>query len=229
MSEETQPGEPVVISVRGEAEREVGAERGTARIAVRSEGGDRGAVLDDVAVEAAAVRARIEQLHDEGAVTTWTSEQLSAWSTQPYGDHGRRLAPRQHAAVNLRAEFGDFAALGRFVAEFAEHPLVVIEGIDWTLTPATERRVESDVAASAVHQALARATAYAAALGLTDVRPLAVADLGLLDPGSGGGPTPRMMMASASFDRAGDDRPDIDLRPGDITVRAAVEARFTAR
>ena len=61
----------------GEAEREVGAERGTARIAVRSEGGDRGAVLDDVAVEAAAVRARIEQLHDEGAVTTWTSGRRS--------------------------------------------------------------------------------------------------------------------------------------------------------
>ena len=84
--------------------------------------------------------------------------------------------------------------------------------------------LEREVAAEAVRAAVERATAYAEALGRTDVVPVEIADLGLLSQGD---PVPMPRMAKMSMDAAG--AAALDVRPEDIVVTAAVEARFTAR
>lgn len=72
--------------------------------------------------------------------------------------------------------------------------------------------------------AVARASAYAAAIGRHDVRPIEIADLGLL--GSASAPPARLMAKAAAFDAAGS---AVQFRPDEIVVSAGVEARFVAR
>ena len=80
--------------------------------------------------------------------------------------------------------------------------------------------------------AVARANAYAGAIGLSTVTPLEIADLGLLTRNdSPAAPRQeRMLMAKASFAAdAGGAAPTVQLQPEDIVITAAVEARFSAR
>ena len=99
--------------------------------------------------------------------------------------------------------------------------------VDWQLSPETRARVERDVATDAVAAAVERATAYASAIGLTQVTPVQIADLGLLNGGAPEAPAPRMFARAAM---AMDAAPPaaVDFRPDDIVVTAAVEARFSA-
>lgn len=220
----------VIITVRGDHEARIAPELAVARVSVRLDGAERAVVLSRATGIAMTLREEMQAHQDAGAIAQWSSERVSVWSDRPWSQDGAQLPLVHHATIGARAEFTDFAALSDWVTRIADREGVTVEGVDWTLTPETERATERDVAGGAVRVAVERAEAYAAAIGRTSIEPLEIADLGLLGrPGNdGGGPQPRMF-AMASADSGGRGGPGLQFEPQPITVSSSVEARFTAR
>ncbi|GAA1848835.1 SIMPL domain-containing protein [Microbacterium koreense] len=219
----------VTITVRGEHEARVAPEEGIAQISVRTEGHDRGDVVERIASLATPIREDLAARAAADEVTDWSSQRVSLWANRPWNSEGKQLSLVHYASVEMTATFTDFAALSWWVSNVAERDGVQIDGISWRLTPATAARVEADVAAHAVRVAVQRAQSYADALDLGAVIPLEIADTGLLvkaDAGAG----PEMRLARAAFAAdTGAGGPALEFEPEDIVVSAAVEARFTAR
>jgi len=221
----------VIISVRGEHETRLAPERGTVHLTVQTEGPERGAVVERVAALALPVREQLAERASAGTVAEWSSQRASVWANRPWNADGKQLALVHYASVEFTATFTDFAALSWWVGDIAERDGVQVSTVTWSLSPETARATEASVAAEAVRTAVARATAYAAAIDRTSVTPLEIADVGLLARAESESPafTPKMLRAAAmSADSAGGG-PAVELQPADITVSAAVEARFTAR
>ncbi|GAA1959439.1 SIMPL domain-containing protein [Microbacterium deminutum] len=221
----------VVITVRGEHETRIAPEEGVVRLSVRTEGPDRGEVVERMSSLAAPLRDDLETRKDSGVVTEWSSQHVSVWANRPWNSEGKQLALVQYASVEITATFADFASLSWWVSDVAERDGIQVDGVEWRLTPATAKRIEAEVASQAVKVAVERATAYAGAVGLASISPLEIADVGLLDHrDSAGGPPEMMRMAKASFAMdAGGAAPSVQLEPEDIVVTAGVEARFVAR
>jgi len=221
----------VVITVRGEHETRIAPERAIAHLTIRAEGPERGAVVERMSALTEPVRDDLAARKSAGTVTEWTSQRVSVWSERPWNNEGKRLAPVHYATVDFSVTFTDFAVLSWWAGEVAERDGVQLGWIEWKLTPETKASVERDVATQAVGVAVARATAYAGALGLANVTALELADVGLLtQPGAPeAAPAPRMMMAKASFASDTGGGPAVQLQPEDIVISAAVEARFAAR
>lgn len=222
----------VVITVRGEHETRIAPERAIVHLTIRAEGPERGAVVERMSALTEPVRDDLAARKAAGTVAEWTSQRVSVWSERPWNNEGRRLAPVHYATVDFSVTFTDFAVLSWWAGEVAEREGVQLGWIEWKLTPETRTSVERSVATEAVGVAVARAAAYAGALGLSDVAALELADVGLLDRQERPEmtPAPRMMVAKASFaaDAAGGG-PAVQLQPEDIVISAAVEARFAAR
>jgi uncharacterized protein YggE len=222
----------VVITVRGEHETRIAPERAIAHLTIRAEGPERGAVVERMSALTEPVRDDLAARKTAGTVAEWTSQRVSVWSERPWNNEGRRLAPVHYATVDFSVTFTDFAVLSWWAGEVAEREGVQLGWIEWKLTPETRASVERSVATEAVGVAVARAAAYAGALGLSDVTALELADVGLLDRQDRpeAAPGPRMMVAKASFaaDAAGGGSA-VQLQPEDIVISAAVEARFGAR
>ncbi|WP_019179859.1 SIMPL domain-containing protein [Microbacterium yannicii] len=221
----------VVITVRGEHEIRIAPERAVAHLTIRAEGPERGAVVERMSALTEPVRDDLAARKSAGTVTDWTSQRVSVWSERPWNNEGRRLNPVHYATVDFSVTFTDFAVLSWWAGDVAERDGVQLGWIEWKLTPETRAQTERDVATQAVGVAVARATAYAGAIGLADVTALEIADLGLLArhdrPESG--PAPRALMAKASFAADTGSGPSVQLQPEDIVVSSAVEARFVAR
>nr|WP_274638152.1 SIMPL domain-containing protein [Microbacterium bovistercoris] len=214
----------VSITVRGDHEVLRSPEEAVAHIAVRAEGAERGAVVERIAALSAPIRDGLAARKDAGGLSDWSSQRVAVWAERPWNPEGRQLAVVHHAAVQISATFTDFTALSWWVSQVAEQDGVHVGDIDWRLTRDTEAALEREVAAQAVRVAVERATAYAQALGLTEVVPVQIADVGLLGRSA---PAPlRAARASFSADAA---PPSLDFQAEDIVVSAAVEARFTAR
>jgi uncharacterized protein len=211
----------VVITVRGESERRVAAERAVVRVTVRADGSDRGPVVERAQDRARTVQDGLVAHQRSGEVSDWSSGRVSVWSERPWNEHGAQLPLVHHANVELTATFVDAGALSWWLGDVAESDEVQIADISWRLSPETRMQVERDVASAAVHVAVERAEAYADALGLASVVPLEIADAGLLatrpEP-----PTPRLMAA------AGGAGPAFSVQPTDIVVSSTVEGRFRA-
>ena len=218
----------IMVSVRGEHELRVAPERAVVRLTVTADGPQRGAVVERIAALAEPLRHELAAHESSGAVAEWSSERISVWADRPWNADGAQLALVHHGSIGLTAEFADTTAASDWVASVGLRDGVRVDGIDWRLTPETRAAREKEAATAAVGVAVARATAYASALGLSTVTPLEIADLGLLGhPDQGGAPMPKMMRAAAFADVGS--APDLGLRPADIVVSAAVEARFSAR
>lgn len=219
----------VTITVRGEHEARVAPEEGVAQISVRTEGRERGDVVERIAALAAPIREDLANRASSEEMTDWSSQRVSLWANRPWNSEGKQLALVHYASVEMTATFTDFAALSWWVSTVAERDGVHVDGISWRLTPATATRVEADVAAHAVRVAVQRAQSYADALGLGAVVPLEIADTGLMvatDPN----PRPEMRLARAAFaSEPVGGAPALEFEPEDIVVSAAVEARFTAQ
>ena len=80
---------------------------------------------------------------------------------------------------------------------------------------------------AAVADALERAQAFAAALGLGNLAPVALADPGML--GDQAGSAADRMIEVASLRTMKDAGGELAFTPRDIELRAAVDARFVAR
>lgn len=217
----------VIITVRGEHEKRVAPEEGVVRVTVRARGPQRGPVVEQLAALAEPLRTDLTARTADGSVREWSSEHVAVWVDHPSNAEGQQLPPIHHASVDITATFTDLTALSWWVSDVASRDGVQVDDVTWRLTRKTRTDTEAAVAADAVSVAVARAAAYATAIGRATIEPVEIADLGLLTDGGGnGGPQPiarAMMFASAESGA------HLELKPQDIVVTAAVEARFTAR
>lgn len=218
-----------VITVQGRFSTWHQPERATVQLRVGLEGADRQRVFDGTTRAADTVRSSITALHDaqSGPVTWWSSDTLAVWSTKPWNNEGRQLAPVIHAAINFSVRFSDFAALTRWIEEIAAIDSVTVGHIEWSLTQARTTTVTAEVRSRAVKDAVAKASVYAQSIGLGQVKAIALADPGMLgDQGSGPAPYIQDAMMMRAVGGAGDT--ELVLKPEDIEVSAVVDARFIA-
>ncbi|WP_262403425.1 SIMPL domain-containing protein [Actinomadura sp. CNU-125] len=125
--------------------------------------------------------------------------------------------------VWIRPVIGDFAVLGELVTRLGDLERTSVHGPEWDLRPGSD--VYARAARQAAQEAVARARSYAEALGarLTGLVELSDEGLGRTDE-----PVPVRLAAAYGAAESGGEPEPIDLEPALRTVRAAVEARFTA-
>lgn len=216
-----------VITVQGSHDAFHPAERATVTVSVGFEGPDQAPVVVRTTQGTSALVAGIVDRHDpeRGPVTWWASDRIRVWARRPFNDKGEQVPLVHHAVTTTRAKFRDFEELARWVERAATYPGVRIDGIEWALTERTKEETVGAVRARAVAEARRKAQTYAEALGLSDLRCVAVADPGMLgDQVHGGGAGP------VAFSRAGagEEKGGLALTPEDIAVSATVDARFVA-
>ncbi|MCS5721336.1 SIMPL domain-containing protein [Herbiconiux sp. CPCC 203407] len=218
-----------IITVAGSSRLRRNPERARVRIGIGFEGSKRDSVLAATRAAHESLTGSLETLLDEqhGPVIVWSSEEIRVWGQRPWSQDGTRLPVEFHSAVFVDAEFDDFEALSEWIDVVAIREGIAIDGIDWLLSPETEHEVQSEARRSAVVDALEKAHEYAEALGLGEVRALAVADPGLLES-SAIAPlgAPEMMALGRAMPAAGGG--GMELRPSAIAVEATVHIRFAA-
>ena len=214
----------VIITVRGEHELRVAPERATVQLTVALDGADREEVVTRALAVAEPVRSSIVEREQGGSVEQWTSQRLSVYAERPWSSEGKRLAPIYRASIDFTATFSDISEMSIWVTDISVADGVSIGDVDWHLSSETEREVEREVATQAVAVAVGRARAYAEALGLSDVRPLEIADRGLIST------EPPMFtpVAAAARGMAMDSAAGMEFQGEQITVSATVEGRFAA-
>lgn len=219
----------VTVTVRGEHEARLVPERATIHISVRAEGAERSEVVDRVMALTEPVRDSVTTRARAGTVIDWTSKRLSVRAERPWNSDGNRLSPVYYASVDLTATFAEASELSLWVSDISPWDGVEVGWVDWHLTPETISRIEREVAAEAVGAAVARAQAYATALGLGAVEPIEIADAGLIAPAPTQPFAGAPKMRGAMIQQSGDVRASMEYEPDEIVVSATVEARFLAR
>ena len=210
------------ITVRGSFSAFQPPERGTVHATIAYEGPEMEPVYDRVARDLEAVIASIVPLEAQEAVTWWSADQLRTWSNRPWNDKGKQLPLVHHASVLVEVKFGDFAALSRWVGQHtADVEGFRVERVEWALTVAQRETLLRQVRTRAVQDAVSRAQQYADALGMGKIKPVAVADAGMLNARpEGAADGVHMRMAAAGGGAVA------ELVPEHIEVSAAVDARF---
>ena len=174
---------PTEITVRGTFIAFQAPERGTVHATIAFEGPAMEPVYDRVARDLEAVKASVTPLKtgDHGPVTWWSAEQLRTWSTRPWNKDGVQLPLVHHASVGIEVKFRDFAALSRWVGQHvANTDGFRVSHVEWALTSKRRTELQRQARTRAVEDAVIRAQQYADALGLGKIRPVAIADAGML-------------------------------------------------
>lgn len=218
------------ITVRGTFSAFEAPERGTVHASLAFEGAAMQPVYDRVAAILESVRSTIVPLHnpDDGPVTWWSADQLRTWSNRPWNSDGVQLPFVHHASVKLDVKFSDFAALSRWVAQHTvDTDGFSVSQVEWALTERRRDELRKHARTEAVRDAVTRAQHYANALELGPIRPIAIADAGMLEANL----RPEVV-SNASYMRAmaapagAGGAPQVQLAPEDIEISAAVDARF---
>ena len=219
------------LTVRGSHVAYQRPERGTVHVTLGFDGPELAPVYERVVRDLEAVKSSVKPLHDpeHGPVTWWSTQHVRTWAERPWSQDGQQLPLVHHASIELQVKFRDFDELTRWVSgHVTSTPGFSLDGVVWALTETNRQDLERAVRTRAVQDAARRAQEYADALDLGPVRPVAVADAGLL---GGGGPPSDLRPASyqrmaMAKDAAGG--AELELAPGDIEVSAEVDARFVA-
>jgi len=213
------------ITVRGSFSVFQPPERVTVHAAVAYEGPEMAPVYQQVARDLETVTGSVQPLLD-GPITRWTAQQLQTSSTRPWNHDGVQLPLVHRASVSVEAEFGDFTEM----SAWAGANIAAVEGfrvsqVIWSLTGARRDELRRDARRRAVQDAADRAQQYADALDLGVIRPVALADAGMLgvNPDHVAG---HQYLRAAATGPGG--APDVEFVPQDIEVSAAVDARFAA-
>ncbi|WP_125775200.1 SIMPL domain-containing protein [Antribacter gilvus] len=217
------------ISVEGHARRTHPAELGTVRLSVTFSGADRSEVADAAGRVHSRLVDQAREHASSGAATRWDASSVHAFSfedwVKPEAHQGEQKVRRFRASAGLSVVFADFDALSAWITDVLDTDGVDLGGVEWDLTEETRDTLLAEVRTEAARETAERAQAYAAALGLGEVRPVAVFEDGLR-PGVGGpgvGHPERRMFAMAA-----DAGPQLELSPGDLEVTARVTADYEA-
>jgi hypothetical protein len=218
---------PTEITVRGTFSAFQTPERGTVHATIAFEGPAMEPVYDRVARGLEAVKASVTALKtgDHGPVTWWSAQQLRTWSNRPWNKDGIQLPLVHHASVGIEVKFRDFSSLSRWVGQhIANTEGFKISHVEWALTSKRRTELQRQVRTRAVEDAVVRAQQYADALGLGKIRPVAIADAGML--GANLQPQGGVGAAYLRVGATSGGGPDVELVPEDIEVSATVDARF---
>jgi hypothetical protein len=218
---------PTEITVRGTFSTFQAPERATVHATIAFEGPAMEPVYDRVAHDLEAVKASVTPLKtgDHGPVTWWSAQQLRTWSNRPWNKDGIQMPLVHHASVGVEVKFRDFASLSRWVGNHvANTDGFRVASIAWALTSKRQKELQRQARIRAVEDAVVKAQEYAEALGLGTIRPIAIADAGML----GANLHPERDVSTASLRMAAPmgGAPEIELLPEDIEVSSAVDARF---
>ncbi|WP_370616612.1 SIMPL domain-containing protein [Mumia sp. Pv 4-285] len=215
------------ITVAGRATQHIPAERGTLRLSVSFSAARREDVVTAAERAHGTLVAGAKDQVAGGAATWWGSDQVSAWTfdewIKPSAQEEQVKVRRFRASAGVRVKFRDFGALSRWASKVALIDGVSVGGVDWALTDVRRDAAVAQVRASAARDAVARAQAYADALGLGAVRLAALYEEGLRPHiAAGGGGVGVAMRAAAAPSGGG----GMELRPDDIEVSCEVTADF---
>ncbi len=213
---------PLEITVRGQARSRYPAERATVSLSADFEGADRASVYRRAVELQEPLAADLTGLHPS-AVSRWSSDQLRVFSFRPYSPKGSRPL-MYRVAIKVEAEFTDFEQLSAFLDRWAARDGVEVGATVWDVSEDNRRRYEGTLRAEAVADATAKAQSYATAAGRGAVTAVQLADPGML---SDERPAARPMLARMA-DAPMPAPPGLELRPDDIVLEIAVEARFVA-
>jgi uncharacterized protein len=209
------------VVVRGQASRRYPAERASVGVTADLDGTDRDGVYRRAIGLQEPLAADLSGLHEAGAVSRWSSDQVRVYSHRPYTESGPRPL-MYRVAIRVEAEFVDFEQLSAFLDRWAVADGVEIGGIRWDVTEDNRRAYEAELRAEAVAEASAKAQAYATAAGRGEVMAVQLADPGMLGDEPAQPRAARMLAAPAPAGAA------LELRPDDIRLAIAVDARFVA-
>ncbi|MGI5322953.1 SIMPL domain-containing protein [Actinomadura nitritigenes] len=211
-----------LISVRGEAVLEVEPEIARLSVHVQSQEPDRRRALDRLTERN---RAALDLIGSYGDAVE--KAETGGLVITPLVKYRRREGDIRayQGTVLIKVTVADFTVLGELVTRLGDLERTRVDGPDWDL------RRDSDVfrqaAEQAAQEAVARARRYAEALGARLTGLVELSDEGLGRDESMAAPVALAGAFSRAPGDAGEPEP-IDLEPETQTVRAAVEARFTA-
>jgi uncharacterized protein YggE len=205
---------PPLISVRGEAVREVPPELAVISVTVSARDRDRQATLSRLTERAAELRAALDEYPD-------AIERRETGGVQVYPERGRGGGERVSAytgRVTTTVTVTDFAVLGELLLRLGNQEQTEVAGPWWQLRPGS--RAGAEVRREAIVDALSRAREYAEAVGARVDRLVEI-----LDEGAEG---VQPVVRAAAFARGG---PEMDqvlvVDPQQQTVRAAVVVRVS--
>lgn len=217
-----------IITVHGEFTSKHEPERATAQVTISHDGESRDVVLTQTAQLHTELQADLAPLHEpeKGPVTEFSAGNATVSSNRPWSQDGTVLPLVHRADATLSVIFNDFDELSRWLATVATHEGVTVHGVYWSLTEASLAEATRGARHQAVQNAVEKATDYAHSLGLDDLSPIALSDVGLSGDGALPPPGRALIMARAVSDSA--EAPPVEFTPEPIIVSAAVEARFRA-
>jgi uncharacterized protein YggE len=211
-----------VITVQGTYSNIYRAERADATITVHHENADSSAALDAALTASDQVRTSIEKL-DSDSVARWSIETMQTWQEKPWSSDGTQLPLVSHARISYNVRFIDFDVLSAWLTHVARIAGVEVNFLDWDLEETSRGAALAEVRALAVQDAISKATAYANAIGYSNVSAIAVADPGMLGV-NGETAVPRMMKSDMMIGNT----PALSLKPEPVELTATVDARFIA-
>jgi hypothetical protein len=203
-----------IVTVRGEATREVPPEIARFSVSVAARDKDRQATLARLAERAEAVRGVID-----GYGPAIDRRETGDLRVRPELKRSGERVAAYHGTVSTAVTVIDFAVLGELMLRLADQDQTEVSGPWWEIR--RDSAVHREVRRAAIGEAVARAREYAEALGARVTALLELADAGLANQ-------PVMTRAAYSFaDESHRGVPELDLDPKLQLVQASVEARFT--
>ncbi|MFW0786869.1 SIMPL domain-containing protein [Gordonia sp. CPCC 206044] len=216
----------VEISVRGVARRRFRPEQGVLGVSINLEGPSRESVYRDAVALHGALTEALADLEAGGAVSRWSSESVRVFGYRPVDAKGRRREPIYSTRIPIEAEFVDFEALSQYIDRWATTEGVTVGAVDWNVRDDNRRTYAAELRQEAVADAVAKAQSYADAVGRGTVVATHLADPNMLSESR---PAPMVRAApAAKFVAAQPPEPELELRPEDIELSVAVDARFVA-
>jgi uncharacterized protein YggE len=206
--------EQPLVSVRGEAVREVPPELAAFSVTVSARDKDRPTTLTRLAERAGGLRAVLDEFTD-------VIERRETGGVQVYPDLKRRgeRVVAYHGNVTTTVTVHDFAGLGELLLRLANQEQTAVSGPWWQLRPGSTAGAEAR--REAIADALSRAREYADAVGARIDRLVEISDDGV--GGAGGGIQP---IAALGFRGASQEMDlGLELDPQQQIVHAAVIVR----
>ncbi|MEV4712966.1 SIMPL domain-containing protein [Micromonospora sp. NPDC049374] len=203
-----------VVTVRGEAYREVAPELARFTVTALARDREREPTLTRLAERAAAIRVLLDSYGP-----TIDRRETGELRVRPETRRSGERVVAWHGSVVTTVTVTDFTTLGELMLRLADQDQVEVAGPWWSLRPDSPAYRQARHAA--ISDALQRAREYAEALGAQ------VTDLVELSDEGG---TAQPMMARMAFDAGGVEAggpPELELDPQPQGVHAAVRARFT--